>query len=309
MGLFGSLFKKIGQAVGLNRIDETFFEELEEALILADVGAATAMELVEDLRSKAKKQGLSTIEEASACFREQVTTLLAQGEHELNLTSGGLSVILFLGVNGVGKTTTIGKLAHHLKAQNKKVLVVAADTFRAAAIDQLAVWCGRAGVELVHQHEGADPASVVFDGIAAAHSRGIDVLLVDTAGRLQNKNNLMEELKKLRRIIEREHPGQPCEVLLVLDATTGQNAFSQAKLFKEAAGVTGVVLTKLDGTAKGGVILGIQNEYGLPVKLTGWGEGIEDMEAFDAGAFSYRLFAEESREADGNDDGNGGDRA
>lgn len=290
MGLFGNLFKKIGQAMGLTKIDESFFEELEEQLILADVGAVTAMDLVEDLRREAKKQGLDSVEACADCFRQQITELLEAGEHQLQLEPQGLTVVLFLGVNGVGKTTTIGKLANQLKSQGKKVLVAAADTFRAAAIDQLEVWCGRAGVELIRHHEGADPGSVVYDAMAAAHSRKADVLLVDTAGRLQNKSNLMEELKKLRRIIEREHPGQPGEVLLVLDATTGQNALSQAKLFKEAAGVTGVVLTKLDGTAKGGVVLGIQHEYGLPVKFTGWGEGIGDLQPFDARGFSRRLF-------------------
>ncbi len=290
MGLFGNLFKKIGQAMGLTKIDESFFEELEEQLILADVGAVTAMDLVENLRREAKKQGLDSVEACAGCFRQQITELLEAGEHQLQLEPQGLTVVLFLGVNGVGKTTTIGKLANQLKSQGQKVLVAAADTFRAAAIDQLEVWCGRAGVELIRHHEGADPGSVVYDAMAAAHSRKVDVLLVDTAGRLQNKSNLMEELKKLRRIIEREHPGQPGEVLLVLDATTGQNALSQAKLFKEAAGVTGVVLTKLDGTAKGGVVLGIQHEYGLPVKFTGWGEGIGDLQPFDAAGFSQRLF-------------------
>ncbi|MEL7622432.1 MAG: signal recognition particle-docking protein FtsY [Clostridiales bacterium] len=290
MGLFGNLFKKIGQAMGLTKIDESFFEELEEQLILADVGAVTAMDLVENLRREAKKQGLDSVEACADCFRQQITELLEAGDHQLQLEPQGLTVVLFLGVNGVGKTTTIGKLANQLKSQGKKVLVAAADTFRAAAIDQLEVWCGRAGVELIRHHEGADPGSVVYDAMAAAHSRKVDVLLVDTAGRLQNKSNLMEELKKLRRIIEREHPGQPGEVLLVLDATTGQNALSQAKLFKEAAGVTGVVLTKLDGTAKGGVVLGIQHEYGLPVKFTGWGEGIGDLQPFDAQGFSRRLF-------------------
>jgi fused signal recognition particle receptor len=280
--------------MGLVRIDGKFFEELEEQLILADVGAVTAMDLTEALEREAKKQGLDSIEACAACFRQQITALLAEGDHELRLETQGLTVILVLGVNGAGKTTSIGKLAGRLKAQGKKVLVAAADTFRAAAIDQLAVWCARAGVEMVRHHEGADSGAVVFDAIAAAHSRKADVLLVDTAGRLQNKTNLMEELKKLRRIIEREHPGQPSEALLVLDATTGQNALSQAKLFKEAAGVTGVILTKLDGTAKGGVILGVQHQYGLPVKLTGWGEGLEDLRPFDAQAFSRRLFETEN---------------
>ena len=293
MGLFGGLFKKIGQVMGLTKISDEFFDELEEQLILADVGASAAIELTESLRRDAKKLGLDSVEVCEGHFREQVAAMLEEGEHGLRLEAGGLTVVLFLGVNGVGKTTTIGKLAHRLKGQGLRVLVAAADTFRAAAIDQLAVWCGRAGVDLIRHQEGADPGSVVYDAVAAAHSRKTDVLLVDTAGRLQTKNNLMEELKKLRRIIEREHPGQPGEALLVLDATTGQNALSQAKLFKEAAGVTGVVLTKLDGTAKGGVILGVQHEYGLPVKFSGWGEGIDDLEPFDPQGFCRRLFEAE----------------
>lgn len=298
MGLFGGLFKKIGQAIGLTKISDEFFDELEEQLIMADVSAATAMELTDELRQEVKKNGLDTVEACEGRFREQITALLEKGDHELRLETGGLTVILFLGVNGVGKTTTIGKLAHRLKGQGLKVIVAAADTFRAAAIDQLAVWCDRAGVDLIRHQEGADPGSVVYDAIAASHSRKADVLLVDTAGRLQTKSNLMEELKKIRRIIEREHPGQPGEVLLVLDAATGQNALSQAKLFKEAAGVTGVVITKLDGTAKGGVILGIQHDDELPVKFTGWGEKIGDLEPFDAPGFCGRLFETEDEGRD-----------
>lgn len=293
MGLFGGLFKKLGQIVSGQKIDDEFFDELEEQLILADMGVETAMELVENLRRDARKLGLDSGDAALEHLKAQMSGMLAEGDHQLKLEREGLSVILFLGVNGVGKTTTIGKLASRFKQEGRRVLVAAADTFRAAAIDQLEVWCQRAQVDLIKHSEGSDPASVVYDAIAAAHSRKAEILLVDTAGRLQNKNNLMEELKKLRRIIEREHPGQPGEVLLVLDATTGQNALSQAKLFKEAAGVTGVVLTKLDGTAKGGIVLGIQNEYGLPVKFTGWGESAEDLKPFDAEAFSKRLFEDE----------------
>lgn len=293
MGLFGGLFKKLGQIVSGQKIDDEFFDELEEQLILADMGVETAMELVENLRRDARKLGLDSGDAALEHLKGQMSGMLAEGDHQLKLEREGLSVILFLGVNGVGKTTTIGKLASRFKQEGRRVLVAAADTFRAAAIDQLEVWCQRAQVDLIKHSEGSDPASVVYDAIAAAHSRKAEILLVDTAGRLQNKNNLMEELKKLRRIIEREHPGQPGEVLLVLDATTGQNALSQAKLFKEAAGVTGVVLTKLDGTAKGGIVLGIQNEYGLPVKFTGWGESAEDLKPFDAEAFSKRLFEDE----------------
>lgn len=290
MGLFGGLFKKLGQIVSGQKIDDEFFDDLEEQLILADMGAETALQLVEELRQDAKKLGLDSGEAALEHLKGQMSRLLAEGDHELRLSPEGLSVILFLGVNGVGKTTTIGKLASRFRQEGRRVLVAAADTFRAAAIDQLEVWCQRARVDLIKHNEGSDPASVVYDAMAAAHSRKAEILLVDTAGRLQNKNNLMEELKKLRRIIEREHPGQPCEVLLVLDATTGQNALSQARLFKEAAGVTGVVLTKLDGTAKGGIVLGIQNEYELPVKFTGWGEGAADLQPFDAETFSRRLF-------------------
>jgi fused signal recognition particle receptor len=290
LGIFGNIFKKIGQAIGLSKIDGASFDELEEQLILADVGAAAAMDLTDELRREAKDKGLEDWEACREVFHSRIVALLEEGDHELRLSDEGLTVILFLGVNGVGKTTTIGKLAWRLKGQGKKVLVAAADTFRAAAIDQLGIWCDRAGVDMIRHQEGADPGSVVYDAVAAAHSRKTDVLLVDTAGRLQTKNNLMEELKKIRRIIEREHPGQPGEVLLVLDATTGQNALSQAKLFQEAAGVTGVVLTKLDGTAKGGIVLGISHEYGLPVKFTCHGEGIGDLAPFNAQDFCARLF-------------------
>jgi len=294
MGLFGGLFQKIGQMFGGAKIDEEFFDELEEQMIMADVGAATALELVDNLRAKVKKEKIDNVEAVAEAMKKAVTEMLSESDHNLNIEKGQLNVVLFLGVNGVGKTTTIGKLAYYLKGQGYKVMAAAADTFRAAAIDQLEIWCKRANIDLIRHQEGSDPASVVYDALHAARSRQIDVLLVDTAGRLQNKANLMEELKKLRRVIERECPGQPREVLLVLDAATGQNALSQARLFKEAAGVTGVVLTKLDGTAKGGIVLGIHNEFGLPVKFTGWGEGIEDLQVFDAQAFSERLFAQEA---------------
>ena len=293
MSLFGGMFKKLARSMGLIKIGDEFFDELEETLIMADVSATTAIALVEGLREASRKRGLDSARDCETYFREQVSSMLAKGDHALRISDPGLNVILVLGVNGVGKTTTIGKLAYLLKAEGKKTLVAAADTFRAAAIDQLAVWCDRAGVDIIRQREGADPGSVVFDALAAARSRKADVLLVDTAGRLHTKGNLMEELKKLRRIIEREYPGQPGEVLLVLDAATGQNALAQARQFKDTAGVTGVALTKLDGTAKGGVVLGIANEYDLPVKLTGWGEKITDLELFDAEAFCDRLFARE----------------
>ena len=294
MGLLGGIFQKISKMISGQKIDDSFFDELEEQMILADVGGATAMELVDNLRRRSRKEKMDTIDAVAASLKAEVAGLLEQGDHEIKLEKGNLKVILFLGVNGVGKTTTIGKLAYRFKQQGFKVIVAAADTFRAAAIDQLEVWCHRAQVELVRHQEGSDPGSVVYDALAAARSRKADVLLVDTAGRLQNKTNLMEELKKICRIISRECPGQPEEVLLVLDAATGQNALSQARLFKEAAGVTGVVLTKLDGTAKGGIVLGIQNEYELPVKFAGWGEGIEDLKPFNAAEFSERLFANET---------------
>jgi len=291
MSLFGGLFQKLARSMGIIRVSDDFFDELEETLIMADVSAATAIELVGALREASRKQGLDTPQACEDYFRERVEEIMAKGDHSLRISAEGLNVVLVLGVNGVGKTTTIGKLAYQLKSEGKKVLVAAADTFRAAAIDQLAVWCERAGVDLIRQHEGADPGSVVFDALAAARSRKTDVLLVDTAGRLHTKGNLMEELKKLRRIIEREYPGQPGEVLLVLDATTGQNALAQVKQFQATAGVTGLALAKLDGTAKGGVALGIAHEYDIPVKLTGWGEKITDLELFDAAAFCDRLFA------------------
>lgn len=294
MGLLGGIFQKIGKILSGQKIDDQFFDELEEQMILADVGGVTAMELVDGLRLRARKEKMDTIEAVAASLKAEVSRMLGEGDHELKLEKGQLKVILFLGVNGVGKTTTIGKLASQMKQDGYKVIVAAADTFRAAAIDQLEVWCKRAQVDLVRHQEGADPGSVVYDALAAARSRKADVLLVDTAGRLQNKAHLMEELKKICRIIQRECPGQPDEVLLVLDAATGQNALSQARLFKEAAGVTGVVLTKLDGTAKGGIVLGIQNEYQLPVKFTGWGEGIRDLKPFNADEFAERLFANET---------------
>lgn len=296
MGLFGGLFQKIGQIMGGKAIDDAFFDELEEQMILADIGAATAMKLVEEARAWAKKTKAQSIDEVASHLEEIICQWLSEGEHQLQVVPGQLNVVLFLGVNGVGKTTTIGKLAYQLKGQGLKVMAAAADTFRAAAIDQLAVWCQRAGIDLIRHQEGADPASVVFDALSAARSRNIEVLLVDTAGRLQNKSHLMEELKKLHRIIGRDCPGQPVESLLVLDATTGQNALSQARLFQEVAGVTGVVLTKLDGTAKGGIVLGIQKEQGLPVKYTGWGETIESLQSFDPQAFTARLFAKEDKE-------------
>ena len=274
---------------GHRKIDEELYEELEEALIRADAGANTAVELVQRLRKEVKARKLSEAQELREVLRELVVELLGQ-EQPTNLAPTGVTVILVVGVNGVGKTTTIGKLANFYRQQGKKVLLAAGDTFRAAAIDQLEVWGQRAQAEVIKQREGADPAAVAYDAIQAARSRRADMVIMDTAGRLHNKVNLMEELRKVKRVIEREIPGAPHEVLLVLDATTGQNALQQAKLFQEAAGVTGIVLTKLDGTAKGGVILGIQSEARIPVKWIGVGEGMDDLRPFVPGDFAAALF-------------------
>ncbi|WP_440895282.1 signal recognition particle-docking protein FtsY [Amphibacillus sp. Q70] len=277
------------------KVDEDFFEELEDVLISADVGVNTVMELVEELEMEVKRQNIKESNELKEVISEKLVTIYTEGNaaaSTLNMKDDDLSVILFVGVNGVGKTTTIGKLAYQFKQQGKKVLLVAGDTFRAGAIEQLDVWGERAGVEVIKQSAGSDPAAVIYDGIRAAKSRGADVLLCDTAGRLQNKVNLMNELSKVNRVIEREIPDAPHEVLLVLDATTGQNALSQAKIFSEATNVSGIVLTKLDGTAKGGIVLAIRKELNIPVKLVGLGEQITDLETFDPNAFVYGLFAE-----------------
>ncbi len=273
------------------RIDEDLFEELEELLIMSDVGVTTTEIILDELRARVKEGRLKDPTEIRGQLLEIVTTLLGETE-SLHLDTTP-SVILVIGVNGVGKTTSIGKIAASLKADGKKVLVAAGDTFRAAAAEQLAVWCDRAGVDLVRQGAGADPAAVVFDSIAAVKSRKADVLLVDTAGRLHNKKNLMDELAKINRVINRELPDASCETLLVLDATTGQNAISQAKEFKGAADITGLVLTKLDGTAKGGSVLSIKKELGIPVKFIGVGEQIDDMRPFEPRAFAEALFAKE----------------
>lgn len=276
------------------RVDEDFFEELEDTLITSDVGFETAMRLTDELREEVKLQNAKKPKDVQNVIIEKLVNLYEeQGQNEdnaLHIKKDGLSIILFVGVNGAGKTTTIGKLANQFKAQGKKVILAAADTFRAGAINQLVVWGERSGVEVVRGKEGGDPASVVFDAVKKAKEEQADILLVDTAGRLQNKVNLMNELEKIKRIIQREEPDAPQEVLLVLDATTGQNAMSQAKQFKEATDVTGLVLTKLDGTAKGGIILAIRNELHIPVKLVGLGEGINDLATFDAEQFAYGLF-------------------
>lgn len=282
---------------GRKKIDEDLYEELEEVLIRSDVGVNTSFDLVERLRSEVKRRKLSEPAELTLVLQELIVELLGE-EVWLNFAEQGPSIILMVGVNGVGKTTTIGKLANRFKNDGKRVLLAAGDTFRAAAIDQLEVWGERCGVEVIKQREGADPAAVAYDAVQAAKSRNIDVVLIDTAGRLHNKVNLMEELRKVKRVIEREIPGAPQEVLLVLDATTGQNALQQAKLFQEVAGVTGIVLTKLDGTAKGGVVLGIQGETRIPVKWIGIGEGMDDLRPFVPRDFAEALFGQGDEEGE-----------
>ena len=289
--LFGGiedLFKRF------RRVDEDLFDELEELLITSDVGVETTEELLDALREKVKEEKIREPEEIKKILYAELRAMIGEGDG-LHLSTRP-SVILVIGVNGVGKTTSIGKMAAELKSQKKKVIVAAADTFRAAAAEQLAVWCERAGVDLIRQGAGADPAAVVFDTIQAAKSRGADVLIVDTAGRLHNKKNLMDELAKINRVIARELPDADRENLLVLDATTGQNAVVQAREFKEAAQITGLVLTKLDGTAKGGIILSIRRELDIPVKFIGVGEGIDDMKPFDADEFAEALFGGEIEE-------------
>ena len=287
MGLFDKI-KKLNIFSGFFSVDEDFFEELEENLILSDMGMDTTLEAVETLRERVKANKIKEPEEVKACLREILVEMLDVGSTALELTDKP-AVVLMIGVNGVGKTTTIGKLANLLKNQGNRVLLAAGDTFRAAAADQLAIWADRAKVDLVRHEEGSDPAAVVFDAMNAARARKTDVVLVDTAGRLHNKQNLMNELNKIRRVIDREGTASSKEVLLVLDATTGQNGLIQAKQFGESAGITGIVLTKLDGTAKGGVVLAIAKEMGVPVKFVGLGEGIDDLQPFDAVAFAEAL--------------------
>ena len=287
MGLFDKI-KKLNIFSGFFSVDEDFFEDLEENLILSDMGMDTTLEAVETLRERVKANKIKEPEEVKACLREILVEMLDVGSTALDLTDKP-AVVLMIGVNGVGKTTTIGKLANLLKNQGNRVLLAAGDTFRAAAADQLAIWADRAKVDLVRHEEGSDPAAVVFDAMNAARARKTDVVLVDTAGRLHNKQNLMNELNKIRRVIDREGTASSKEVLLVLDATTGQNGLIQAKQFGESAGITGIVLTKLDGTAKGGVVLAIAKEMGVPVKFVGLGEGIDDLQPFDAVAFAEAL--------------------
>ena len=273
-------------------IDEDLYEELEEALIMADFGVETTLHIMESLKEKVKQEKITEPSALKVALQEIITKLLTDQPREEILNPNGPTVILVIGVNGVGKTTSIGKMSHLFKSQHKKVLVAAADTFRAAAIEQLQVWVNRAGVDLIKHEEGTDAAAVVFDAIAAAKSRKSDVLICDTAGRLQNKTNLMKELEKISRIIAREYPEAKKEILIVLDATTGQNAIQQVKLFKEVADINGIILTKLDGTAKGGAIVGIYESLKVPVKYIGVGEQINDLQPFDAETFATALFKE-----------------
>src|SRR5690625_2851117 len=278
-------------------VDEEFFEELEEVLITADVGVMTVMDLVDELKMEVKRQNIQDPKDMTDVISEKLVDINYRDDddeiEQLQFAdSGDLTVYIVVGVNGVGKTTSIGKLAYRLKQEGREVVLAAGDTFRAGAIEQLEVWGERVCVHVIRQNEGSDPAAVIFDGIKSARSKNADVLICDTAGRLQNKVNLMNELEKIHRVIEREVPDAPHEVLLVLDATTGQNALSQAKVFSEATNVSGIVLTKLDGTAKGGIVLAIRNELHLPVKFIGLGEQIEDLRPFDAHAFVYGLFAD-----------------
>ncbi len=273
------------------KIDEGLFEELEELLVMGDVGVTTAEHICGELRKEVKEQGVTEPAKISEMLKTIIANMLRGGE-ELKINTKP-SVILVIGVNGVGKTTTIGKIAAMLEKQGKKVILGAADTFRAAAVEQLGVWAQRSGAEMVSQPQGSDPASVVFDSIAAAKSRAADVVICDTAGRLHNKKNLMEELAKINRVIEREAPECDREVLLVLDATTGQNAVNQAREFQNVADITGIVLTKLDGTPRGGVILAIREELGLPVKFIGVGEQVDDLQPFNADEFAEALFAKQ----------------
>lgn len=302
-----SFTSKVNDLVARFRVvDEEFFEELEEVLLQADVGFETVMELIDLLKDEVKRKNIKDTAGMQSLISEKLVEIYNSGEetsNELNIEDGRLNVILMVGVNGVGKTTTIGKLAARLQKEGKSVMLAAGDTFRAGAIDQLVVWGERTGVEVVRQAEGSDPAAVIYDAVKAAKKRNVDVLICDTAGRLQNKVNLMSELEKVHRVIGREIEGAPHEVLLALDATTGQNALIQAQTFNEATSVTGIVLTKLDGTAKGGIVLAIRSKLEIPVKFVGLGEGIEDLQPFDPEKYVYGLFADglEMEQADEED--------
>ena len=279
--------------IGYADIDDDLLDELEETLIMSDVGVKTTERLMADVRKGIKKKEINSPDDLRPFLQKEITAILSEGENETHVAEEGPTVLLVIGVNGAGKTTTIGKLAAYYKGEGKKVLLAAADTFRAAAIDQLESWGEHTGVPVIKHEEGSDPAAVAFDAVKAAKARDVDVLIIDTAGRLQTKSNLMQELEKINRVIGREIKGAPHETLLVLDATTGQNAVSQAELFTKAAPITGVVLTKLDGTAKGGVVIGIKSRLKIPVKWIGVGESVEDLRPFDAEEFARALFGME----------------
>ena len=281
MGIFARIKKAWYDSIVWETIDEEFYDELEESLIMADLGATVAHDAVKKLRDVVYQRSIQSGEGVKQALREILIEKLNVGDTALDLSTKP-SIVLVIGVNGVGKTTSIGKLAHRMKGEGRRVLLCAADTFRAAAADQLEIWAGRAECEIVRSKEGADPGAVLFDSLAAAKARSVDVVLCDTAGRLHNKVNLMNELSKLRKIIDRETPDAAKETLLVLDATTGQNGLQQARVFRETAGLTGIILTKLDGTAKGGICVAIAQELGVPVKFVGLGEGIDDLQPFDA---------------------------
>ncbi len=281
MGIFARIKKAWYDSIVWETIDEEFYDELEESLIMADLGAAVAHDAVKKLRDVVYQKSIQSGEGVKQALREILIEKLNVGDTALDLSTKP-SIVLVIGVNGVGKTTSIGKLAHRMKGEGRRVLLCAADTFRAAAADQLEIWANRAECEIVRSKEGADPGAVLFDSLAAAKARNVDVVLCDTAGRLHNKVNLMNELSKLRKIIDRETPDAAKETLLVLDATTGQNGLQQARVFRETAGLTGIILTKLDGTAKGGICVAIAQELGVPVKFVGLGEGIDDLQPFDA---------------------------
>ena len=276
------------------KIDEELFEDLEEVLIMADIGAETSMNIIEDVQDKVKERKLTEVEDIKGLLKEEMQSILDSDgiDSKLNVNKSP-SIVLVVGVNGAGKTTTIGKLSHRLKNEGKKVIIAAGDTFRAAAIEQLEEWANRSGVDIVSHSEGSDPAAVIYDGIQSAKAKKADVLICDTAGRLHNKKNLMNELSKIFRVVDREFSEAEKEVLLVVDATTGQNAIQQARTFKEACDITGIVLTKLDGTAKGGVVIGVQSAVRVPVKLVGVGEGIDDLQDFNSKAFVDAIFGED----------------
>jgi fused signal recognition particle receptor len=273
------------------KLDDEFYEGLEDILLQADVGMNTSLELVSKIKTAASQRKINEPAGVMELIQEEIAKLLGDNPQPLNIAAGKPAIILVVGVNGAGKTTSIAKLAYRLKNENKQVMLAAGDTFRAAAIDQLQIWADRVGVELIKHQEGSDPGAVVYDAISAARARKADVLIIDTAGRLQNKTNLMKEIGKVRKVIEREMPDAPHEVLLVLDATTGQNAVSQAKLFSEATGVSGIILTKLDGTAKGGIVIAVAKELNIPVKMIGIGENLEDLRDFSPEIFAQALFA------------------